>query len=188
MASRNTGANRLTAFLAGDARYDGRFVAGVVTTGIYCRPGCTCRKPKPENVRLFETPTEAETAGFRACKRCRPELAGGSEEAERHFRDAVLRAMEERLGERLTLSALASALATSPTHLARRFRRVDGRSPMRALADLRADRARQLLGRPGARVTEVAFQVGFGSPTAFVRAFRRRTGRLPSQWNPEHPS
>src|SRR3954471_354971 len=73
------------AFVARDPRYDGRFVTGVRTTGIFCRPTCTCRKPRPERVEYFASRRAAERAGYRPCKRCRPELQGGSREADRRL-------------------------------------------------------------------------------------------------------
>jgi len=70
--------HRLRAFQAKDARFDGWFYAGVVTTGIYCRPSCPVVPPKPENVRFFPSAAAAQQAGFRACKRCRPDASPGS--------------------------------------------------------------------------------------------------------------
>ena len=84
------------AFIARDARWDGRFVAGVRTTGIFCRPTCTCRKPLRRNVRFFASPADASHAGFRPCKRCRPELAGGASEADRRLAARVLALMRGR--------------------------------------------------------------------------------------------
>src|SRR3546814_11225957 len=69
---------RWDAFLRRDPAADGRFVTGVTSTGIYCRPTCSARKPRRENVRFYQSPAEAEAAGFRACKRCRPELAAAA--------------------------------------------------------------------------------------------------------------
>src|SRR5262245_17007693 len=133
------------AFAGRDARFDGRFVAAVRTTGIYCRPSCPCRRPRPERVEYFPTPDDAARAGYRACKRCRPELPGGLAEAERRFAERAVDAMRLRLEEPLTLTGLARALAASPSTLGRRFRAADGRTPMRALADLRAERAETFL-------------------------------------------
>ena len=170
------------AFVGRDARYDGRFVTGVRTTGIFCRPTCTCRKPRPERVEYFASPHAAERAGYRPCKRCRPELAGGSGEADRRIVERALAVMRARIDEPLTLEALAHAAATSASRLARLFRAADGRTPMRALADLRAERAERLLASGELSVLDAALAAGFGSGSAFLRAFRRRTGRTPSAW------
>ncbi len=170
------------AFLGKDARFDGRFYTAVRTTGVFCRPSCTCRKPRPHNVEYYPSADEAARAGYRPCKRCRPELAGGSAEAERRFAERALAAMRARLGEPVSLAELASAVAASPSAFARRFRAADGRSPMRALADLRAERAEALLEAPSCTVLQAALEAGFGSVSSFSRAFRRRTGMAPSVW------
>ncbi|MEN9675408.1 MAG: Bifunctional transcriptional activator/DNA repair enzyme Ada [Verrucomicrobiota bacterium] len=68
----------MRAFLSGDCSFDGLFVAGVRTTGIYCRPSCPARKPKPENLEFFATAREAELAGYRACRRCEPHRQNGA--------------------------------------------------------------------------------------------------------------
>ena len=170
------------AFARSDARYDGRFVTAVRTTGIFCRPSCTCRKPRPERVVFFLTAQAAARAGFRACKRCRPELAGGNAEAERQMAERALALMRARFEERLTLAALGRALAMSPSNFARRFRAAKGVSPMRALAEVRAQRAETLLATTRDGVLEIALDCGFGSASALLRAFRRRTGTTPAAW------
>jgi methylphosphotriester-DNA--protein-cysteine methyltransferase len=170
------------AFVRSDRRYDGRFVGAVRSTGIFCRPSCTCRKPRPERVVFFPTPDAAARAGFRACKRCRPELAGGAAEAERRMMERALAYMRQHHGERLTLAGLGRALAVSPSHFARRFRAAAGVPPIRALADIRAEHAAARLLATGEGVLEVALASGFGGAAALVRAFRRRHGITPAAW------
>ncbi len=177
-----TPAQMWRAFAGSDARYDGRFYTAVRTTGIFCRPSCTCRKPRPDNVEYYPSADAAARAGYRPCKRCRPELAGGSVEAERRFAERTLARMRERSGEALTLADLAADAAASPSAFARRFRAADGRSPMRALADVRAERAEALLVAPSCTVLQAALEAGFGSMSSLSRAFRRRTGMTPSVW------
>jgi methylphosphotriester-DNA--protein-cysteine methyltransferase len=170
------------AFSRSDRRYDGRFVGAVRSTGIFCRPSCTCRKPRLERVVFFPTPHAAARAGFRACKRCRPELAGGVAEAERRMAERARAIMRARLEESLTLAEIGRALAVSPSHFARRFRAATGEPPMRALAGLRAERAEELLATTDDGVLEIALASGFGSAAALTRAFRRRTGITPATW------
>ncbi|SRR5260221_2087780 len=171
-----------TAFHRGDPRYDGRFVTAVRTTGIFCRPSCTCRKPRRENVLFYRSPAHAARAGYRPCKRCRPELRGGPEEADRALADAALAYMGAHLDDEVYASDVAAAVAVSASHFARRFRAGDGRTPMRALADLRAERAETLLRDGSVATLEAGFEAGFQSASAFVRAFRRRTGLPPASW------
>jgi methylphosphotriester-DNA--protein-cysteine methyltransferase len=171
-----------TAFSRRDLRYDGRFIAGVRSTGIFCRPVCPCRKPRPERVVYFPSPDAALRAGYRPCKRCRPELPGGPAEAGRRFAERALAVMWARLDEPLTLADLAAAVGSSPSAFVRRFRSADGRTPMRALADVRVERAEALLRDTRLNVLEAGLTAGFGSPSAFARAFRRRTGGSPARW------
>ncbi len=166
------------AFLARDSRWEGRFVAAVRTTGIFCRPTCTCRKPLRRNVRFFRSPDAAVRAGYRPCKRCRPELAGGASEADRRLAARALALMQRLPGEAWPIARLARALAMSPSSFARHFRAGAGSTPARALAALRMERARSLLAR-GDRVLDVALELGFGSGSAFARAWRRHRGRAP---------
>jgi len=168
------------AFLARDRRWDGRFVTGVRTTGIFCRPSCTCRKPLRRNVRFFPSPDAAARAGFRPCKRCRPELAGGTSEADRRLAERALALMRAAPGERWSVARLAKALAMSESNFARHFSAGARTTPARALAAIRMRRAAELLKR-GDRVLDVALELGFGSGSAFARAWRRYRGTAPKQ-------
>jgi AraC family transcriptional regulator, regulatory protein of adaptative response / methylated-DNA-[protein]-cysteine methyltransferase len=152
---------RWSAVLARDPAADGRFVLGVLTTGIYCRPSCPARKPRPENVRLFDTPAEAEHAGFRACLRCRP--AGAAPAADRAA--LVTRACRtiEASDPSPTLDELASEAGLSPFHFHRLFKGVTGVTPRAYAAAHRAQRLRTALDEPDASVTEAGYAAGFGS-------------------------
>ena len=171
-----------TAFRRGDSRYDGRFVTAVRTTGIFCRPSCTCRKPRRENVRFYRSPNDAARAGYRPCKRCRPELRGGPAEADGAMAAKALEFMRANLESQLYAKDIAAAVAVSPSHFVRRFRAADGRTPMRALADLRAEKAETLLRQRTLGTLDAGFAAGFQSTSAFTRAFRRRTGLPPASW------
>ena len=167
------------AFLSRDPRWDGRFVAAVRTTGVFCRPTCTCRKPLRRNVRFYRSPDDATRDGFRPCKRCRPELAGGASEADRRLAARAIALMQRAPGEAWPIARLARVLAMSDSSFARHFRAGAGTTPARALATLRLERARTLLER-GERVLDVALEVGFGSGSALARAWRRRFGTTPA--------
>src|SRR5581483_2533269 len=110
-----------------DRTQDGRFLYGVVTTGVYCRPSCASRRPLRENVRFFDTPAQAEAAGLRACKRCRPLESSGDPMA-RRVAD-LCRYIEAHATERLSLKELSARAHLSPFHLQRSFRNVVGVTP-----------------------------------------------------------
>src|SRR5438552_17134075 len=104
---------RWRAVLARDARLDGSFVTGVLTTGIYCRPSCSARRPRRENVRFFDRPEEAERSGFRACLRCRPREAGLAR-PQADLARRVCRFIESSAAERVTLDAIAGEVGLGP--------------------------------------------------------------------------
>jgi AraC family transcriptional regulator of adaptative response/methylated-DNA-[protein]-cysteine methyltransferase len=174
------------AFVGRDRRYDGRFVTGVRTTGIYCRPSCSCRKPRPEHVEYFASGPAAAAAGYRPCKRCRPELAGGAREAaERAVAEAMARVAADP-ARRWTVAALGREVAMSGSLFARAFRAVRGETPMRAVRRLRLERARTAL-MAGDGVLDAALDAGFHSPSAFARAFRAEFGSSPAEWRRTTP-
>jgi AraC family transcriptional regulator of adaptative response/methylated-DNA-[protein]-cysteine methyltransferase len=148
------------AVLARDRSQDGRFVYAVRTTGVYCRPSCPSRRPRRENVSFHATPDEAELAGYRACRRCRPRSLAGTA-TERAVRRA-LDFIDAHLDERVTLERLGGEVGVSAFHLQRTFRDRVGLSP-RAYQDAR--RLERLKGRlqRGDTVGRVTFEAGFGS-------------------------
>ncbi len=133
------------------------FLFAVETTGIYCRPSCPARRPLRQNVRFFAAADEAERAGFRACRRCRPRDTTLSERARSY--------LDQHLSERVTLDELATAVDASPFHVQRMFVRAFGVSP-RAYVEQR--RLEQFAG--GSSVLDAAFAAGFGSARAIYEA------------------
>lgn len=156
-----------------DGRYDGVFYYGVRTTGVYCRPVCKSRRPLPHNVEFFTDPGAARAAGYRACKRCRPdrETAGIDERFVR-----VCRAIEEA-EEAPRLAALAQLVGMSPAHLQRAFKAAVGVSPRTYAAHVRERRFRTGLRR-GASVTSALYDAGFGSASQLYGS--QRLGMSPS--------
>jgi AraC family transcriptional regulator of adaptative response/methylated-DNA-[protein]-cysteine methyltransferase len=154
-----TDAQRWQAVLDRDARYDGRFVFGVRTTGIYCKPSCPARHPRPENVVFFTAPKQAEIAGYRACKRCRPNTLG-LREPNLELIQRVCRALEARPDDPPTLADLAKQFHLSPYHLQRTFKRLVGVTPKQYTLALRAQRLKDEL-RDSDTVTTAAFNAGF---------------------------
>lgn len=157
--------------LARDRSLDGTFVYAVRTTGIYCLPSCISRKPLRQNVDFFPDSASAELAGFRPCKRCRPESETGTAR-ERSLRKA-LEYIDAHLDEPITLEQLASAVAVSPFHLQRTFKEAVGLSPKRYQDARRAERFKERL-KQGETVSRATYEAGFGSS----RGAYERTGPL----------
>ena len=151
----------MQAMMQGDATYDGAFYTGVRTTGIYCRPSCASRKPKAENVVFFSLPEVAELAGFRACKRCRPQDVEAADPQVELVRDACRRIAMWDDGVP-SLSELASVLHISPYHLQRQFTRYVGVSPRRYAEACRSDAFKESLSK-GLSVTDALYSAGYGS-------------------------
>jgi AraC family transcriptional regulator of adaptative response / DNA-3-methyladenine glycosylase II len=170
------------ALVARDARFDGCFFAGVTSTGIYCRASCPSVKPRPDRVRFFPTSAAAQRAGFRACKRCRPDAAPGSPEWNRRG-DIVGRAMRsihEGVIDREGVSGLARRLNYSPRQLQRLLVTEVGAGPLELARAQRADTARILLETTDLRIAEVVFAAGFGSVRQFNDTIREIFGESPS--------
>ncbi len=162
-----------------DKTADGTFYYGVATTGVYCRPSCAARPARRENVSFHATSNAAEAAGFRACKRCRPNEA--SQEA--RYAAVVAKAcrMIEETEEPPTLEAIAGAVGLSSFHFHRIFKTVTGLTPKAYANAHRADRVRRGLGE-GARVTETIYEAGFGSSSRFYEQATAMLGMTPQDY------
>ncbi len=168
-------------FLRRDHADDGKFLTGVLTTGIYCLPSCPAKRPRRENVRFFHTPDEARSSGLRACFRCRPDaLYRGEEFHETVFEQTAERARREPALFQ-TLPALARAAGVSRTALNDLFRDHAHESPGAFLRRIRADFACQLL-ETGGKLSEVAAAAGYGSTSAFHEQFAAHTGLTPAAY------
>ena len=174
---------RWAAVVARDARADGRFYYAVASTGVYCRPSCIARLPRPENVSFHVTREAAEGAGYRPCKRCKPEqLPLGERRAQQvaelcRFIDEAL----EQESELPKLEALAEHAGLSPHHLHRLFKSVTGVTPRAYAAARRAERLRHELERKSS-VTAAAYRAGFGSSGRLYSASNQRLGMTPSRY------
>jgi AraC family transcriptional regulator of adaptative response / methylphosphotriester-DNA alkyltransferase methyltransferase len=161
--------------------YEGVYYTGVKTTKIVCRPTCRARTPKSTNVTFYRTLEDALQAGFRPCKRCKPEANGVLRP------DAALAAqvddlIELQYNEKLTLDRLATALAISPYHLQRTYKQVTGYSPAEKTERVRLQHAQHLLLESNVNITEVGVAVGYSSPSHFTSWFARRTGVSPTAY------
>lgn len=168
--------------LSRDPRFDGEFFLAVRTTGIYCRPICPARLPAEENVRYFREASQAASAGFRPCLRCRPEAAPGSP-AWQGSATTVNRALALINAGALnsgSLAQLAARLGVGERYLRKLFQRELGVSPLAVAQNRRLLFAKQLLVETGLPVTEVAFAAGFGSVRRFNSAVHASFGVAPS--------
>ncbi len=172
--------NRLySAFLRKDPRLEGRVFIAVRTTGIYCLLTCRARTPRRENVSFFRSRAAAEHAGFRPCRKCRPEVNGGRGALERAALSNILARLSE---EDAALRGVARESGASPSKLYRMFRRNLGRGPRQARGEARVRRACDLLRNAERSVTDIAFEAGFASVASFYRWFRRSTGKTPTEY------
>lgn len=170
------------ALSAHDPRFDGVFFVGVRTTGIYCRPVCRARTPGRDRCVFFHRAAEAERDGFRACFRCRPELAPGNGpvDAVPRLVEAALARIEAGALNEGSLDALAGELGVSARHLRRAMAAELGVSPVELAQSRRLALAKQLLHETGLPLAEIAFASGFSSVRRFNALFRTRFGGPPS--------
>lgn len=160
------------AVLRRDAAWDGRLIYAVTSTGIYCRPSCSSRRPRQDRVRFFADSAAAAAAGFRACKRCRPDTVQATPAAL-----AVARArtfLEQHSEAPVSLARLAQETGLSPWHLQRVFRKAVGMSPREYAESLRGTRLRKDL-RAEPNVSRATYAAGFGSSS---RLYERSTTLL----------
>jgi AraC family transcriptional regulator of adaptative response/methylated-DNA-[protein]-cysteine methyltransferase len=145
-----------------------RFFYGVATTGVFCRPTCASRRPLRANVRFFRTAAEAEAAGFRACKRCRPTIASSATACSSPL-DKVRQHIERNLDRRVRLEELGRVAGLSPFTVQRLFKREMGVSPLAYQRALRASRLRGAL-KQGDTVTDAIYNAGFNSSSRAYEA------------------
>jgi AraC family transcriptional regulator of adaptative response / DNA-3-methyladenine glycosylase II len=177
------------ALKARDARFDGAFFTGVTSTGIYCRPVCRVRTPRRENCRFFGLAAQAESAGFRPCLRCRPELAPGAVAWSIQDASAILARQAARLLDEPeawadaapSVDQLAARLGVSDRHVRRIFEAQFGVSPLQYLQTRRLLTAKQLLADTDLPITQVALISGFASVRRFNAAFVAHYGLNPTQ-------
>ena len=168
-----------TAVLDRDARFDGQFVYAVDSTGVYCRPTCPSRRPRRANVRFFAAPEEAEGAGYRPCRRCRPRQGETSRQAEAVRRASAF--LEAHLEENPSLTDLAREVGLSPHHLQRTFKAATGLSPKQYAARLRAAQFKAEVQR-GESVASATYGAGYGSSSRLYEKADANLGMTPGAY------
>ncbi|MGR8948854.1 MAG: bifunctional DNA-binding transcriptional regulator/O6-methylguanine-DNA methyltransferase Ada [Gammaproteobacteria bacterium] len=159
-----------------DPAYDGRFVYGVITTGVYCKPSCRSRAAKPENLRFFLNIGLATAAGLRPCKRCRPNEISRSQQLA-----AVARYIEQNADSTLTLRELAQRAGLSSTNLQREFKRLFGVSPKCYQDEIRLKRVKHDL-KKGESITAATYRAGYGSSSRFYETAAKSIGMRPKSY------
>ncbi|KWT73883.1 Regulatory protein of adaptative response [Variovorax sp. WDL1] len=170
---------RWAAVVARETAADGRFFYSVRSTGVYCRPSCGARQPRPENVAFHATAADAERAGFRPCRRCKPDQPARA--AQQAAQVAELCRFIENADETPTLGALAERAGLSSFHLHRIFKEVTGLTPKAYAAAHRDRRVREALGRGGS-VTDAIYDAGYNSNGRFYERSNEVLGMTPTRF------
>ncbi len=172
-------AQRWKAVLDRDARSNGRFVYAVWSTGIYCRPSCPSRRPRRDQVLFFKLQDVAERAGFRPCRRCRPQDASYDPRLEK-VRQAV-QFIDARTDAPPTLAELSAHVGTSPYHLQRQFKKVLGIAPRQYAEARRVNRFKEIL-REGNSLSGSIYEAGYGSSSRLYERAGARLGMTPATY------
>lgn len=168
------------ALAARDRAMDGVFFYAVISTGIYCRPSCPSKRPRRENVVFFRALEAAERAGFRPCKRCKPDAADGAD-PNAQLVEKVCRYIDTHSGDPVTLGTLGRALGISPFHLQRTFKALTGITP-RAYADSRRLNSLKAGLREGHSVTRSLYDAGYGSSSRLYERASSQLGMTPARY------
>ncbi len=179
LAAQTVNDPRWAAVVARDAGADGKFFYSVKTTGVYCRPCCAARTPRPENVAFHSTAADARRAGFRPCKRCRPDQPSAASQQAALIADLCRRI--ENAEREPSLQELASHAGLSAWHLHRVFKDVTGLTPRAYAAAHRAGRVRAELVHTGT-VTEAIYGAGYTSAGDFYQKSNRLLGMTPTRY------
>lgn len=162
-----------------DRTYDGLFYTAVKTTKIYCRPSCRSRKPKKVNVDFYKTTSACEAAGYRACKRCQPNVEHAPQIEIVKKATAYL---VNHYKKKVVLQDVADHIGVSPFYLERLFKEEMKKTPREYMEKIRLDKAAFLLTTSNKSNLEVCYEAGFNSPSNFYKTFQRFENCSPSQF------
>jgi AraC family transcriptional regulator of adaptative response/methylated-DNA-[protein]-cysteine methyltransferase len=170
--------DKIRAVLDRDSSFEGKFVYSVKSTRIYCRPSCPSRRPRPENIVLFDSPNDAEEAGYRACLRCNPSQPHPPNEA---FVERITNYIAQNLDSKLTLGRLAEEFNVSKYHLQRTFKSVLGMSPRQYIEARRLDLFKSRI-RNGENVESAMSGAGFKSRSRLYEKVPGKLGMTPTEY------
>lgn len=169
---------RWRAFDERDAKFDGMFFVAVLSTKIYCKPTCPARKPKRKNVQFFNSCDEAESAGFRACLRCKPK----EQNSQTDLIKRACRLIEENLEENISLERLSETLNINKFHLQKTFKKHTGVSPRKYAEIHRVKNFKKLLKDDDVSVTDAIYEAGFGSSSRLYEKSNTQLGMTPTTY------
>lgn len=169
-----------------DSAYDGIFFYAVKTTGVFCRPSCKSKVPNGDNVSFFLNANEAQRAGYRPCKRCRPDLKSKNYDPFQSIIEDTKMIIRNNYCQKMSLDEVASKIGVSRFHLNRLFKNRTGYTPRMYLEKIRIKKAKELLLTTKLNSTEIGYQIGYQSISSFYNAFKRSTGLSPSQFQAKH--
>lgn len=179
-----TNQERWAASQANDASFDGAFFYAVKTTQIFCRPSCKSKTPLRANVTFFDTAQEAQQAGYRPCKRCRPDLL--EYQPVRELAQQAKALIDTSMQRRIAFAQELRTLGITQHRMAEIFKEHYGVSISEYIRGLRLSKAQALLSETDLPILDVAFQAGFESVSAFYRFFRKQTGCSPAAYRAGH--
>ncbi|HWR07195.1 bifunctional transcriptional activator/DNA repair enzyme AdaA [Sporomusa sp.] len=159
---------------------DGLFFYGVKTTGIFCRPACRAKTPRRENVVFFSKLDQAISAGFRPCKKCRPDVLVFEPDIE--LVRKALAIFDQQYNQSIEVGEISKQLGVSSPHLARLFKQHVGFTPAQYLTKIRVESAVRLLEQTDRNILEVAYTAGFISLSNFYKCFKEQIGVTPNQF------
>lgn len=165
----------------GDNRYDGQFYYAVQSTKIFCRPSCKSKIPLRQHVSFFNSIEEAESNGYRPCKRCRPESTGHYDPGDEMVQ-SVKMILQSEYGDSNILKQLPPRVGMSRSHLYRLFKGRTGKTLNEYLDEVRIEMAKKLIKETTLNNTEIGYSIGFQSLSKFYATFRKYAGSSPKEF------
>lgn len=162
-----------------DKNFDGLFLYGVSTTSIFCRPSCRAKTPIRKNVVFFMTSESALKAGFRPCKKCRPDII--SFEPDQDIIQKAILILNQAYNQPIDMTAVAKQIGVSLSHFNRLFKKVTQLTPTQYLTQKRVTEAIRMLDQTEHNVLEIAYSTGFRSLSNFYQCFKAYCGHTPNE-------